>query len=162
MMRDQIESASRVVSDEEDGGPRSAEGYSQNARSFGERKQQRKEGAGLHPVGLVEAVLHGGAEEIAATLREGRDEESGGLDVGYGVFAGVGARGEGRGPCSVARLAEGRASSKFQVRFCPQVAVITIFWSRLRRSFRRGSRRLRCRGGLRGGRPLRGSAGGSS
>jgi hypothetical protein len=37
----------------------------------------------------VEAVLHGGAEEFAAALGEGGYEKGGGLDVGYGVLAGV-------------------------------------------------------------------------
>jgi hypothetical protein len=36
---------------------------------------------------LMDAVTHGGVEEIAATLREGRYQEGRGLNVGDGVFA---------------------------------------------------------------------------
>ena len=66
-------------------------GFSVRGRSNGQ------EWAGFHAVGLVEAVLHGGAEEIAAVLGEGSDEEGGGLDVGYCVLAGVSGGQEGAG-----------------------------------------------------------------
>jgi hypothetical protein len=48
-------------------------------------------------VGLVEAVAHGGVEQIAAILRERCYEERGGLNVCYGVFTGVVLREESAG-----------------------------------------------------------------
>ena len=63
----------------------------------GQGQKKRQEGAGFHAVGLVEAVLHGGAEEVAAALGEGGDQQCGALDVGDGVGAGVGGGEQGAG-----------------------------------------------------------------
>ena len=45
----------------------------------------------------MEMILHGGAEQVAAPLGKSRDEKSGGLDVGDGVFARVVGRQESAG-----------------------------------------------------------------
>ena len=37
----------------------------------------------------MEAVLHRDAKKIALSLGEGGYEKGGGLDIGYGIFAGV-------------------------------------------------------------------------
>ena len=75
---------------EQDGRASTAESYAEDARGVGEWEEERQEWAGFAAVGLVEPVLHGGAEEVAAALGEGSHKEGGGLDVGYGVFARVG------------------------------------------------------------------------
>ncbi len=80
----------RVVGDEEDGRAGSAQRYAKDSGGSGQRQQAGQQGAGFHAVGLVDAVLHGGAEEIAAIEGEGGDQEGGVLDVGDGVGAGVG------------------------------------------------------------------------
>jgi len=86
-----------VFGDDKDGGAGSAEGYTEDSGSAGEGQEAAQKGAGLHAVGLVDAVLHGGAEEVGAVEGEGGDEERGGLDVGDGVGAGVCGGEEGSG-----------------------------------------------------------------
>src|SRR5437899_13065672 len=45
----------------------------------------------------MDAVLHGGGEQIASSLCEGGDEQRGGLDIGDGVGAGVALGQQGAG-----------------------------------------------------------------
>src|ERR1035441_10751169 len=77
------------VDDQQDAGAGAAERDSQDAASAGEREQQGEHGASLHAVGLVQAVLHGDAEEVATTEGEGGDEQTGALDVEDGIGAAV-------------------------------------------------------------------------
>jgi hypothetical protein len=76
--------------EEQNGWSGSAESYAKDAGRVGQREKKRQEWAGFAAVRLVETVLHGGAEEIAAALGEGSYKEGGGLDVGYGVLSGIG------------------------------------------------------------------------
>ena len=59
------------IGDDEDRWACSAEGHAEDGRIGGEGEEFGQEGAGFHAVGLVDAVLHGGAEEIAAVEGEG-------------------------------------------------------------------------------------------
>ena len=87
----------RGIGDEEDGGAGSAEGYTVDAGGSGEWQQQGEERADGGAVGLVDAVLHGGAEEVGAAMSEGGDEQSGALHVGDGVGTAVGFGQQGAG-----------------------------------------------------------------
>lgn len=75
--------------DEKDGGACTAEGNSKNAWGSGEGEQPGEEGAGLHAVGLMDPILHGRGEQVAAAKGEGGDQKRRGLNVGDCVFAGV-------------------------------------------------------------------------
>jgi hypothetical protein len=85
----------RIFRYEQHGGARSAERNPKNGRVFRQGEEQREKRAGFQAVGLMEAILHGGTEEVSAALGEGGHEESGSLNVGDCVVAGVGRRQEG-------------------------------------------------------------------
>lgn len=84
---------------------RAAESDSEHLRLSGQGKKLSEKRTGFHAVGLVDAILHGVAEEIAASEGEGGDKEGCALDVGDSIDAAVGGgqkatgflRGEGCG-----------------------------------------------------------------
>ena len=80
-------------------------GFSVRGRSNG------RSGQTFMPVGLVEAVLHGGAQEVSPPLGKGRNQESGGLNVGDNVIACIGRRQEGARLCG-RKLSRGQHQEK--------------------------------------------------
>ena len=83
------------VRDEQDRGARAAEGDGVDSQGSGERKQDRKQGAGLAAVRLVDTVASSGQEKLRAVQSEGGEQERGGLDIQDGVCAGVLGREQG-------------------------------------------------------------------
>src|ERR1700730_2603155 len=82
----------RIGSDQQDRRPSPTESNSQKHGVFGlldQRKKQRQQGASFSPVGLVQAFLHGGSQQVAASLGEGSYQEGSGLDVSDSILAGV-------------------------------------------------------------------------